>query len=192
MRYYVFDVFSRINHACDANLDQYLDKNDVAYCVANRHIAAKEQVFINYLGNMTFKDDQTRRQYLNDTWGFKCHCKKCKKRIHWNIVSKLDGLFLIIFFRELIKYMHIVKILMFSYPPRMSRQIFLATWVRSPSTIKGTNVSKMFILGLNLLFSVTLRFWPSFDPNLEGSPTHDGTTFYAIFVEGVRRVVDPI
>lgn len=58
VRYYIFDALSRFNHSCDANLDQYLDDDDVTYCVTNRHIAQGDQLFINYLGDMKFENNK--------------------------------------------------------------------------------------------------------------------------------------
>lgn len=71
MRYYVFDAFSRFNHSCDPNLDQYLDDDDVTYCIANRQITKGDQLYINYLGDMKFENNDERKTYLEENWNFK-------------------------------------------------------------------------------------------------------------------------
>lgn len=77
VRYYIFDVLSRLNHSCEPNLEAYLNDDDVTMCVAVRQITAGEQLFISYLGNMQFKSALEQKKYLNEGWNFDCKCPKC-------------------------------------------------------------------------------------------------------------------
>lgn len=78
VRFYIFDVFSRLNHSCQPNLEQYLNDDDVTVCTAVRQITAREQLFINYLGDMQFKSTLERKKFLKDGWNFDCQCPKCE------------------------------------------------------------------------------------------------------------------
>lgn len=77
MRYYIFDVLSRLNHSCDPNMDMYLDDDDATMGIAARSIKAGEQIFINYVGDMPFETQQNQKEYLKETWDFDCQCPKC-------------------------------------------------------------------------------------------------------------------
>lgn len=77
VRYYIFDTLSRFNHACDANVEQYLDDENITRCVASRDIVPSEQLFIDYLNGMEFKNQHEKKQYLKEGWNFDCQCSKC-------------------------------------------------------------------------------------------------------------------
>lgn len=77
VRFYIFDVFSRLNHSCQPNLDQYLDDSDVTICIAAQPIQRNEQLFIDYTGGMVFECTKQRKAYLKEGWNFDCKCQKC-------------------------------------------------------------------------------------------------------------------
>ncbi|KAK8092507.1 SET domain-containing protein [Apiospora kogelbergensis] len=76
----VYPVFSRINHACDANAAFfYLGVRSQRLGVrALRDLAAGEQIFVSYIGETAAQDMtlEERRESLN-SWGFECHCGAC-------------------------------------------------------------------------------------------------------------------
>ncbi|KAK7957307.1 uncharacterized protein PG986_006529 [Apiospora aurea] len=78
----VYSVFSRINHACDANAAFfYLGVRPQRLGVrAVRDIAAGEQVFVSYIGDKAYKKStlEQRRADLA-SWGFQCRCDSCAK-----------------------------------------------------------------------------------------------------------------
>ncbi|KAK8079389.1 hypothetical protein PG997_007207 [Apiospora hydei] len=78
----VYSVFSRINHACDANAAFfYLGVRPQRLGVrALRDIAAGEQVFVSYIGDKAYKKMtlEQRRAGLA-SWGFQCRCDTCAK-----------------------------------------------------------------------------------------------------------------
>lgn len=76
----MFDMLSRFNHSCKANLDHYIDDDNITYCVAARPIKAGEQLFINYLGDIEFASAEERKKYLREMWGFECTCEICYLR----------------------------------------------------------------------------------------------------------------
>ncbi|KAK8091405.1 Mcg1p [Apiospora kogelbergensis] len=78
----VYPVFSRINHACDANAAFfYLGVRSQRLGVrALRDLAAGEQIFVSYIGETAAQDMtlEERRESLS-SWGFECHCGACVK-----------------------------------------------------------------------------------------------------------------
>lgn len=77
VRYYIFDVLSRLNHSCEPNLEAYLNDEDATVCVAAREITVGEQLFISYFGNIQFESALERKKYLSEGWEFDCKCSKC-------------------------------------------------------------------------------------------------------------------
>ncbi|KAK8050861.1 hypothetical protein PG993_002246 [Apiospora rasikravindrae] len=78
----VYSVFSRINHACDANAAFfYLGVRPQRLGVrALRDIAAGEQVFVSYIGDKACrKMNLAQRQAGLASWGFECRCAACVK-----------------------------------------------------------------------------------------------------------------
>lgn len=65
------------NHACDNNLDFYLDKNGFYLFTTNRFIEKGEELTDHYIDtNLTYKK---RQNILLTQYGFICNCNKCKK-----------------------------------------------------------------------------------------------------------------
>lgn len=80
-RYFIHDVLSRANHSCEPNVHHFYndhDDNNIIYGQTTRQIKKGEQIFINYLGRMTFTSNDIRRKYIKDLWSFDCTCNKCK------------------------------------------------------------------------------------------------------------------
>lgn len=78
-RYSIYDILSRFNHSCDANVNHYIDDAYITHCIASRAIEQGHQLFINYFGGDFEGTDEERRRCLEDIWHFKCYCSKCKK-----------------------------------------------------------------------------------------------------------------
>lgn len=76
-RFYIYDILSRYNHSCVPNIRHIIDDDETTYCVAVRPIKKGEQLFINYVIDMPFENDQKRKDYIMELWGFKCYCEKC-------------------------------------------------------------------------------------------------------------------
>lgn len=76
-RFVMYDVLSRLNHSCSPNVHHVIDENHVTHCVAIRPIKKGDQIFISYLGEMKFMNDQERKTYITETWEFTCQCQKC-------------------------------------------------------------------------------------------------------------------
>ncbi|KAK8869067.1 SET domain-containing protein [Apiospora arundinis] len=78
----VYEVFSRINHACDANAAFFfLGVRSHRLGVRALHdIAAGEQLFVSYIGDRSAEEKtlEERRTEL-EVWGFECGCKACVK-----------------------------------------------------------------------------------------------------------------
>lgn len=73
----IYDILSRFNHSCEPNIDHYLDDDGVTYCSATRAIKQDEQCFINYFADSQNTNAEERQRLLEETWFFKCECKKC-------------------------------------------------------------------------------------------------------------------
>lgn len=76
----IHDTLSRFNHSCVPNVHHCIDKDNETHCVTIRPIKKGDQIFINYLGEKEFEDEEDRRRYLEETWGFNCCCEKCRLR----------------------------------------------------------------------------------------------------------------
>lgn len=76
-RFVIYDVLCRFNHSCSPNIHHFNDENNITHCVAIRPVRKGDQVFISYLAEMKFEDNQKRQEYINQNWGFTCKCEKC-------------------------------------------------------------------------------------------------------------------
>lgn len=76
-RFVIYDILCRFNHSCSPNIHHFNDENNITHCVAIRPIKKGDQVFISYLADMKFVDNQKRNEYIQQNWGFTCKCEKC-------------------------------------------------------------------------------------------------------------------
>lgn len=76
-RFVIYDVLCRFNHSCSPNIHHFNDESNITHCVAIRPIKKGDQMFISYLAEMKFIDNQIRREYIQQNWGFTCECEKC-------------------------------------------------------------------------------------------------------------------
>lgn len=81
-RFSIHDVFSRINHSCTPNLHHYFDSENITRCVTVRPIKKGDQIYINYLGELKFDDEKSRKNYIQKHWSFICNCEMCSVNIH--------------------------------------------------------------------------------------------------------------
>lgn len=81
-RYSVHDVLSRVNHSCVPNIHHYYDSENITRCVTVRPIKKGDQIFMNYLGEMKFNDEVSRKSYIQELWSFSCECDMCRQVIH--------------------------------------------------------------------------------------------------------------
>lgn len=76
-RLYIYDIFSRINHSCAANLHHYIDDNGIMSCIVIRPIKKGDQLFINYLTGSEQNTTAKRKSHIKQDWNFDCRCEKC-------------------------------------------------------------------------------------------------------------------
>jgi len=72
----VFPETSRLNHACAANAQYYLDPERLTHFVhATRPIAQGEEILISYTSPLEFTE--VRQQHLQEGFHFTCTCPRC-------------------------------------------------------------------------------------------------------------------
>lgn len=81
-RFSIHDVFSRFNHSCTPNLHHYFDSENITRCVTVRPIKKGDQLYINYLGDMKFDCEKSRKNYIEKHWAFICNCQKCSGNVY--------------------------------------------------------------------------------------------------------------
>lgn len=82
MRFSIHDVISRLNHSCTPNVHHYHDSENITRLVTVRPIKSGDQIYMNYLGEMTFHDEMNRKSYIQKHWSFICNCEMCSNNIN--------------------------------------------------------------------------------------------------------------
>lgn len=86
---YIYDTISLFNHSCAPNAF-YSAKDNVGFLVTVRPIKRGDQIFINYLGDLSTESKSKRCQILFDNWGFRCQCERCTPPIHQNSIRAYE------------------------------------------------------------------------------------------------------
>lgn len=81
-RFAIHDVLSRVNHSCTPNIHHYYDRDNIIRCVTIRPIKKGDQLYMNYLGELQFDDELSRKCYIQKHWLFNCKCDLCCHNTH--------------------------------------------------------------------------------------------------------------
>lgn len=84
----IFEAISFFNHSCVPNVINFF-WNNVMICITSQNIENGSELFISYLdGRYDNKSLSERRLELEQNYGFKCNCEKCKWEESANLNEK--------------------------------------------------------------------------------------------------------
>lgn len=78
----VYELYSRLNHSCEANVRVRLSADGHLAVIALKDLAAGEELVDNYLTAMPVEGTGARlemRRHLKDRWRFDCTCARCER-----------------------------------------------------------------------------------------------------------------
>ena len=80
----VFELLSRLNHACRPNaMRRWCEERGELIVSATRAIVRGEEITVSYLGDSEEEclrvPREVRQKYLLDTFGFRCGCMRCER-----------------------------------------------------------------------------------------------------------------
>ncbi|XP_037032561.1 SET and MYND domain-containing protein 4-like [Bradysia coprophila] len=74
-QYFTFIIQSYFNHSCIPNLVRF-ECGNKTICTTTRPVKKGDQLFVFYLG-YEMKDRQSKANFLQENFGFRCKCEKC-------------------------------------------------------------------------------------------------------------------